>query len=72
MKRQWKVERTKVQRLDGQRRWDIAYQRLLQWASENREVALSGISPIISEEAENENCDLRACIDLTPTTEPKH
>ncbi len=33
MKRTWKVQRTITAHDDGQRRWDYAYQFLLQWAT---------------------------------------
>jgi hypothetical protein len=72
VKRKWEVQRTTVERLDGQRRWDIAYQRLLQWASEVEEVPAGGISDITTQEEQNESCHLRPCFNLTPTTEPNH
>lgn len=31
MKHQWKTRRTLVPQTDGQRRWDQAYQLLVQW-----------------------------------------
>jgi hypothetical protein len=34
MKRQYKVRRQTVQRPDASRRWDRAYQNILQWALE--------------------------------------
>lgn len=34
MKRAWKVQRSLIEQPDGQRRWDRAYQCLLQWAEE--------------------------------------
>ena len=34
MKPTWKVQRTVAARDDGQRRWDYAYQFLLQWATD--------------------------------------
>jgi hypothetical protein len=39
-RKQWKVHRCTTQREDGQRRWDEAYQFLLQCMMENREKAL--------------------------------
>lgn len=32
MNQKWDIERTLVERSDGQRRWDTAYQLLLHWA----------------------------------------
>jgi len=34
MKRKWQVHRSVVERIDGHRRWDIAYQLLVCWAME--------------------------------------
>jgi hypothetical protein len=34
MKRKWQVQRSTVERMDGQRRWDCAYQCLLRWADQ--------------------------------------
>lgn len=70
MKRKWAVQRTTVERLDGQRRWDIAYQRLLQWARKVEAVPPAGTGAITPQEEQNENCHLRPCFNLTPTTEP--
>jgi len=73
VKRKWEVQRTTVERLDGQRRWDIAYQRLLQWASEFKEVVPEDtLEDITTQEEQNESCHLRPCFNLTPTTEPNH
>ena len=72
MKRRWEVQRTMVKRIDGQRRWDIAYQRLVQWASEAEEVPDGGTTDIIIQEEQDESRHLRSCLNLTPTTEPNH
>ena len=72
MKRKWEVQRTTVERLDGQRRWDIAYQRLLQWTSEIEKVSRDGTTDIGPQEEQNESRHLRPCVNLTPTTEPNH
>jgi hypothetical protein len=72
VKRKWEVQRTMVKRIDGQRRWDIAYQRLVQWASEVEEVPDGGTTDIIIQEEQDESCHLRSCLNLTPTTEPNH
>lgn len=37
MKRQWRVKRTTVARLNGQHRWDRVYQLLLQWEKEREQ-----------------------------------
>ena len=72
MKQKWDVQRTLVKRIDGQRRWDIAYQRLLQWASEVEAVPAEGTPDITTQEEQNESCHLCSCFNLTPTTEPNH
>ena len=36
MKTPWQVRRTTVAQHDGERRWDYAYQFLLQWAMEHK------------------------------------
>jgi hypothetical protein len=72
VKRKWDVQRTMVKRIDGHRRWDIAYQRLLQWASEVKEVPDGGTPPITTLEVQDESRHLCPCINLTPTTEPNH
>jgi hypothetical protein len=72
VKRKWEVQRTMVKRIDGQRRWDIAYQRLVQWASEAKEVPDGGTTDITIQEEQDERRHLRPCLNLTPTTEPNH
>ena len=72
MKQKWDVQRTMVKRIDGQRRWDIAYQRLLQWASEVEEVPDGGTAAITTPEVQDESRHLCSCINLAPTTEPNH
>ena len=72
MKRKWEIQRTGVQRLDGQRRWDIVYQRLLQWTNEITVAPDESIVTIITQEVQDENCPLRSCLDPTATTEPNH
>jgi hypothetical protein len=67
MKPVWKVQRTVVARDDGQRRWDYAYQFLLQWAMDAPADTCS--APTQQEEG-NERGDLRPGLDPTPTTGP--
>ena len=42
MKRQYRVRRQTVQRLDASQRWDRAYQNILQWALENDPNSIPG------------------------------
>ena len=72
MKRKWEVQRTMVKRIDGQRRWDIAYQRLVQWVSEVEEAPDGGTTDIIIQEEQDESRHLRSCLNLTTTAEPNH
>ena len=72
MKRKWEVQRTPVKRLDGQRRWDIAYQRLLHWTNEITAVSDEGTATLMTQEVKNESCPLCPGLDLTATTEPNH
>jgi hypothetical protein len=72
VKRDWVIRRTLVQRVDGQRRWDIAYQRLLQWTSEVATAPEASTVPITTQEVKDESRHLCPCIDPTPTTEPNH
>ena len=44
-KRQWSIRRSTTEAPDAQRRWDRAYQQLLQWKRSNR-AALPQKSPI--------------------------
>lgn len=72
VKRNWAIRRTLVQRVDGQRRWDIAYQRLLQWTQNVAAVPDESTAPITTQEVKDESRHLCPCIDPTPTTEPNH
>lgn len=68
MKRKWAVRRSLVQRSDGQRRWDIAYQRLLQWTHEGAAVPDEGTPPMITQEVKDESRHLYSRIDYSATT----
>ena len=72
MKRKWEVRRSLDQRTDGQRRWDIAYQRLLQWTQAVAAGPDQGPAPITTQEVNDESRHLCPCLDPTPTTEPDH
>ena len=64
MKPDWKVRRTATPRDDGQRRWDYAYQFLLQWAVDMSADIRS--APTQQEEG-NERGTLRSGLDPSPT-----
>lgn len=72
MKRKWEVRRNLVQRTDGQRRWDIAYQRLLQWTQATAAGPDQGTTPITTQEVNDESRHVCPCFDRAPTTEPNH
>jgi hypothetical protein len=72
MKQTWEVQRSGVQQLDAQRRWDIAYRRLWQWTNEITVVPDEGTVTLITEEVKDENSLLCSCLDLTAATEPNH
>ena len=42
MKRQWHVRREAMERPDGRRRWDRAYQAILRWSLENEQARAPG------------------------------
>jgi hypothetical protein len=65
MKLVWKVRRTVAACDDGQRRWDYAYQFLLQWAMDSSADTCS--APTQQEEG-HERGHLRSGFDPTATT----
>jgi hypothetical protein len=69
MKQEWTVHRRTVAQIDGQRRWDMAYQCLLKWAQAAGQETLPTQVP---QEAHDESCDLRPCIDPTAGSNADH
>lgn len=67
MKPAWKVQRTVAARDDGQRRWDYAYQFLVQWAADSSAETCS--APTQQEEG-NERGSLCSGLDPTSTAGP--
>ena len=69
MKRQWRIHRQVV---DGQRRWDRAYQCLLRWGSpvwpEQPAEVVTGLQPM--QEVSDESRRVCASVDPTPGTGP--
>ena len=63
--KRWKVYRCAVEREDGQRRWDEAYQFLLQCMIENREKTLDEKSQ--EQEEQNGSSTVCSCINHTAT-----
>ena len=69
MKPAWKVRRTVAACDDGQRRWDYAYQFLLQWATDlSAQMCLAATQ----QEEGNERGSLRTGLGPAPTTSPNH
>jgi hypothetical protein len=64
--KRWKIHRCAVERGNGQRRWDEAYQFLLQCMIENREKTLDEKSR--QQEEQNGSSALCSCINHTATT----
>lgn len=67
MNHAWKTRRTLVPQTDGQRRWDQAYQLLLQWT----QTSISPPPPI-TEEVTHASSDLCARLDPATDTNPDH
>ena len=66
MKTPWQVRRTTVAQHEGERRWDYAYQFLLQWAMEHT----AGKSPAPSHQQEESygSRSVRPCLDTSSAT----
>lgn len=65
MKRQWAIRRQFQPTMDAERRWDQAYQHLLEWTAQSDLVGapLPSSGPPAELEARYEDRDLRAGID---------
>jgi hypothetical protein len=69
MKQEWTVRRQTVAQVDGQRRWDLAYQCLLRWAQTMGQEML----PIqAQQEAHHESRDLCPSVDATASPDSDH
>jgi hypothetical protein len=70
MSTRWQVKRTVIPRYDGQRRWDYAYQFLLQWAMAHA----PDTAPPCSEQQEDthEHRLIRTRFDQPSTADPNH
>jgi hypothetical protein len=69
MKRQWQVRRTTVMHVNGQQRWDQAYQHLLRWACPDQSGPITPSVPRSRppQEVKHARSDLCASIDLAPS-----
>ena len=70
MKRSWNKRRTTVARTDAQRRWDRAYQLLIEWSSCQSPTAIA--EQCHNEENNNENSNLCASINSDTITTTEH
>jgi hypothetical protein len=70
METNWQLNRSFVEQLDGQRRWDYVYQYLLQWAMEQN--ADAQFVPAHSQEEEHGNRHLCARLNAASTTASNH
>ena len=68
MERPWQVCRVTVGQDDGERRWDYAYQFLLQWAMEHE--AGSRPAPSHPQEEPHGSRSLRPCVHDSSATAP--
>ena len=68
MKPTWKVRRTGAARDDGQRRWDDAYQFLLQWMADSSATRCSAHT--LQQEEGHAGGTLRPGLDHPSTTGP--
>jgi hypothetical protein len=68
METPWQVHRTPIAQQDGERRWDYAYQFLLQWALEHE----AGTSPALSHDQEDSHGSgsLRPCLNQSAAPAP--
>jgi len=71
MERQWQKRRRLVAQPDGQRRWDRAFQALLQWsAPEPSRLRAPDLDR--QEEIDDESSSVCACLDAAPGTDADH
>jgi hypothetical protein len=69
MKQEWTVHRRTAEQVDGQRRWDLAYQCLLKWAQAAGQETLP--TPT-QQEAHDESRDLCTGIDPAAGSNSDH
>ncbi len=66
MKTPWQVRRTTVAQHDSERRWDYAYQLLLQWAMEHE--AGTRPAPLHHQEDPHGSRPVRSCLNSPSAT----
>ena len=73
MEQRWTVQRSMIERPDGQQRWDRAYQCILRWTNEVASESGENLSLSIQQkEKKDEGRYLRSCLDAAPTTSADH
>jgi hypothetical protein len=65
----WQVTRSGIARSDGERRWDYAYQFLLQWTSEIA-TGSQPVSSALAQEDTHGNRSVCPSVDQPPATRP--
>ena len=68
-KQSWQVSRSGIVRSDGERRWDYAYQFLLQWAMES-DTGTQPVSSALAQEDPHGNRSVCPRLDQPPATRP--
>jgi hypothetical protein len=73
MKRRWQVRRSMIECLEGQRRWDCAYQCLLQWVGEAASQANDNSPSSAQQEGQaDESRHLRSCFNTATAKGTDH
>jgi hypothetical protein len=73
MKRRFRASRRLQPHSDGQRRWDHAYQLLLQWADNGALPEAHRLRPpLLAKEATDAGCDLCTRLHATPGADADH
>ena len=73
MKRQWRIRRTTVMQVNGQQRWDQAYQNLLRWTCPTPDPrSQTGPASPPTQEASHASSDLCAGVNLSSSAGTDH
>jgi hypothetical protein len=73
MQHHWRLRRQTHPCPDGQRRWNTAYQLLVQWTTPSEPLltpvaASTSLSEIVDQEEDHAHCSVSSCLD--PATSP--
>jgi hypothetical protein len=68
-KQSWQVSRNGIARSDGERRWEYAYQFLLQWTMQS-DTGTPPISSALAQEDDHGNRSVCPRVDQPPATRP--